>query len=100
MIVTAEIITITYKASGTGTRIGYLPGDVNNDGIVSVDDMLALVGGLEDAAARQLYRLDIDRNGVSGVADTLRLIDLFAAPGVYRATLPSRATPEASSSPS
>lgn len=92
--------TITYKASGTGTRIGYLPGDVNNDGIVSVDDMLALVGGLEDAAARQLYRLDIDRNGVSGVADVLRLIDLFAAPGVYRAVLPSRATPEASSSPS
>jgi hypothetical protein len=90
--------TITFKASGTGTRIGYLPGDVDNDGRISVHDMQALVGRPEGAAARPLYQLDIDRNGLSGVSDALRLIDLFAAPGAYRATLPTRETRQTSSS--
>ncbi|UCC30745.1 MAG: hypothetical protein JSU86_00410 [Phycisphaerales bacterium] len=90
--------TISYKASGTGTRIGYLPGDVDNDGNISVHDMLALVDRSEGAAARALYRFDIDRNGESGVPDALRLIDLFAAPAAFRAALPTRETPQTGSS--
>lgn len=84
--------TITYQPSGTGTRIGYLPGDVDNDGDISVQDMLALVDRSEGAAARPLYQLDIDGDGESGVPDALRLIDLFAAPGAFRAALPMNET--------
>ena len=91
--------TITYKASGTGTRLTYLPGDVDNDGLISFQDMLVLLGRSGETSALPLYRIDIDRNGVSALPDALRLIDLFAEPGAYRAALPTGTKSRTGASP-
>ena len=79
--------TITHKASQTGTRIGYLPGDVNNDGVANANDVLALIAGQEDGETLPLYRSDINRDGVSSLADALRILDLLTDPDVFRKTL-------------
>lgn len=95
-----EWTTITHMASGTGTRVGCLPGDVSNDGAVNANDMLLLMyssaagGGRsampEVADPLPAYRVDIDRDGAVGVTDVLRLIELLNHPDAYRAALTER----------
>jgi len=80
--------TISHERSNTGIRIGYLPGDVSNDGALGVQDLLALIDRPEGAEPLPLYRADIDRDGVLGITDVLRLIELLAEPNAYRMSLP------------
>ena len=79
---------ISHPRSNTGIRIGYLPGDVNNDGALGVEDLLELTDRPPDAEPLPLYRADIDRDGTRTVNDVLCLIELLAEPGAYRMKLP------------
>ena len=80
--------TITHDASGTSTRIGFLPADVNEDGISNANDVLALIDFLNGVGdALPVYKPDIDRSGASNTADVLRVIDLLNGGGVYQVYL-------------
>ncbi|MFQ5413141.1 MAG: S8 family serine peptidase [Phycisphaerae bacterium] len=85
--------TITHNASATSTRIGFLPADVNEDGVSNANDILALIDGLNGVGdPLPSYKSDIDRTGAPNASDILRLIDLLNGAGVYQqylgATLP------------
>ena len=82
--------TVTHKPSGTGTRFGFLPGDVDANGIVDTNDLLRLVEPKDSLPALAVYQCDIDGDGVCGPKDALREIDLFGQPDAYRAKLNSR----------
>lgn len=81
---------ITHVASNTGTRLGCLPGDVDNNRMIGIDDLFRLIGSLQDAEAMPLYQVDIDRDGNASLTDALRLIDLLNRRDVHRAVLPHR----------
>lgn len=68
--------TIKHKSSGTFTRIGRLPGDVNNDGKANTDDLMVMIQGL-NAEKLPAYRGDLDADGKTSTRDTLQLIDLL-----------------------
>jgi hypothetical protein len=69
---------VTHTASGTRACIGALPGDVNNNGTVGVDDAtVPSFGNLP------LYQCDIDHDGVCTEADLDRLDDLFFGNGCF-----------------
>lgn len=85
--------TITHMASGSSTRIGFLPGDVNGDGTASPVDILSLIDSLNGVGQPlSIWATDIDRSGSAEPADILREIDLLNGAGefdVYNgATLP------------
>ena len=71
--------TITHTSSNTNTRIGFLPGDVNNDGRSNTRDVLALIDSLNGTHVQPDYQTDINRDGVVGGRDLARLIDLLAS---------------------
>ncbi len=81
--------TFTYRPTGSAIRMGCLPGDVNNDGVSDSRDILALVKALNGEKTPPLYRTDIDRNGVLGPEDVLRVIELIV-PSFSRATVVRR----------
>lgn len=66
---------------------GFLPADVDGDGISSPRDLLALIDVLNGVAARPEYSTDLDRSGLTDAADVLRLIDLLTGAGGYEAWL-------------
>lgn len=68
--------TFTHDASGTSTRLGYLPGDVNSDQVSTVGDVLALIDAINGVELPE-YSTDIDRSGETGAGDVLREIDLL-----------------------
>ncbi len=84
--------TITHIASGTSTRVGFLPADVNGDGVSSPVDILDLIDALNGVSSLPIYATDIDRSGQSNPADVLREIDLLNGADAYDvyngATLP------------
>lgn len=80
--------TVRHQPSGTKVRIGYLPGDVTNSGRLDTDDLRALLADLSAGLTLPLFQCDIDGNGVEGIADALRIIDLLNAPTAYRDALP------------
>lgn len=80
-------VTITHRDSGTGSRLGCLPGDVNNDGTVDTSDLLSLLEPTQTAPFPP-YQADLDRNGKSGVGDVLALLKLMNESTVYCAKLP------------
>ncbi|MCH8252843.1 MAG: VCBS repeat-containing protein [Planctomycetes bacterium] len=75
--------TITHAASDTSTRLGYLPADVNEDGISTAGDVLALIDALNGVTDLPEYKTDTDRSGASNAADILRVIDLLNGAGAY-----------------
>ncbi|MCH8967445.1 MAG: S8 family serine peptidase, partial [Planctomycetes bacterium] len=75
--------TVRHDFSGTSVRLGFLPGDVNNDGTSNADDILALIDGLSGTATWESWQTDMDRSEESDAADLLRLIDLLHGAGVY-----------------
>ncbi len=79
--------TVTHKASGSTTRIGCLPGDVNNDGQADARDVHALIEALNGARTLPVFSTDIDGDGMMTARDLARLIDLLAAPSVSRSKL-------------
>ena len=86
--------TITHWPTGSVTRVGYLPADVNNDKLSNANDVLFLIdvlNGVIDPAPPE-YQTDTDRSGVTNPSDVLRVIDLLNGAGEYDiylgATLP------------
>ncbi len=79
--------TVAHKASGSSTRIGCLPGDVNNDGQADARDVPALIEALNGTATLPIYKTDIDGDGTATARDLARLIDLLAGPAVSRSKL-------------
>ena len=85
--------TITHKASGTSIRLGFLPGDVNGDGVTNASDLFVLTDVLKGfGPPLPDSSLDLDRSGLLTPADLLQIIDLFEGVGVFEpyflATLP------------
>jgi len=78
--------TFRHTASGTSTRLGFLPADVNADGTSAALDILALIDSLNRVGApRPLWSTDVDRSGEANSADILREIDLLNGAGVFDA---------------
>lgn len=86
-----EWTTITHKKSNTGTRVGWLPGDTDGDGVLHPDDIIFLtrfVAGVAELNPPLLpHRTDVDRSGGVSVPDALRVLDLLNEPHAYRARL-------------
>jgi len=75
---------ITHIETGATTRLGYLPADVNGDGIAGAADILDLIDALNHIGPpREVWSLDIDRSGVAGAADILAVIDLLNGAGGF-----------------
>ncbi|HEY3242119.1 MAG TPA: dockerin type I domain-containing protein, partial [Phycisphaerae bacterium] len=71
--------TLTF-ANGPVLRYEYLPGDVNMDGIVNTQDLLALVQALNNGSANlpgNLARYDLTRGGAVNTQDLLKLVMLL-----------------------
>ena len=68
---------VTYEAIFV-TRINYLPGDLNNDGGLSIDDVSALLD-LLSAGGDFAPAADLDGNGALSIDDVSALLDLLAA---------------------
>lgn len=68
---------ITHSVSGTSTRIGYLPADVNGDRTSGPVDILAIIDSLNNVTPRPIYSTDADRSNFANPADILRVIDLL-----------------------
>ncbi|GFO82761.1 MAG: hypothetical protein A49_23880 [Methyloceanibacter sp.] len=75
----------THNASGTSTRLGYLPADVNNDRTASPVDIPKLVDSLNGVvqSPHMIWQTDIDRSGAANPADILRVIDLLNGADCY-----------------
>jgi len=72
---------VTHTASGTQSCLSYLPGDANASEQTDSDDVLAIVGHLDETAPTlQLWQCDADRTGVCTPLDVLRNIDLQNGP--------------------
>ncbi len=69
--------TITHNASGSSTRIGSLPGDVNGDGVSDALDVFALVDVLNGVSELPASRTDVDRDGVASAPDVLQVLELI-----------------------
>ncbi len=71
-------ISFYHNESGSGARMGSLPGDVDASRTVSPLDILALVDHLNEAVPPlALWSTDIDRSGVVDAADVTSLIVLL-----------------------
>ena len=72
-------LIVTHRASCTRACLGYLPADANQDGLVSTNDINALIDSINLVPRRILpsYASDINRSGVTTGSDILRLIDLL-----------------------
>lgn len=84
---------ITHIASGTGVRLGHLPGDVNGSRRVTAADILALLDHMDSALDLPIRRTDMDRNGRVDTDDVLRLLDLINGWDGYPAFL-NRSLPD------
>ncbi len=75
--------TIRHDYSGTGARLGYLPGDANGDRTSAPADVLTVIDGLNGVIELEIWQSDLDRDGTPAPADILRVIDLLNGAGVY-----------------
>jgi len=89
-----EWTCVQHEASGREWCAGFLPGDVNQDRLVSAGDVLALIDSINLVPGRDLppYATDIDRSNETNASDILRLIDLLNGAGDFDAWL-SRSLP-------
>jgi hypothetical protein len=81
--------TITLELSGSGVRLGFLPGDVDGRDGVTKGDIAALVQSLDGQMERPIWSIDIDRSGEPTAADLIELIDLMNGAGEYEEYLNS-----------
>lgn len=81
---------IRHVPSGTSTRIGCLPGDVNNDGFCDPADAGALIESMNGRTKLPPYRSDVDRDGKVTSKDVMKLIDLISGTSPYGNRLPPR----------
>jgi hypothetical protein len=69
--------TIDDTLSEVSVRVGFLPGDVNGNGVVTPSDILALIDSLNGLSSLPLWSTDLDRSGSPAPADILTIIDLL-----------------------
>lgn len=72
---------ITYLPTGQRVCLGYLPGDVNQNGITDANDAFQFLGELgkpNSLAKEKMYAYDIDRSGIFDGADASRLMALLS----------------------
>jgi hypothetical protein len=74
---------IAHLPPGTSVRIGYLPGDVDNNRTASAVDILRLIDHLNGSQSYAEYQTDSDRSGATTPSDILRLIDLLNGAGPF-----------------
>lgn len=76
--------SVTHDQSGTGVRLGFLPGDVSGNGSVTESDLEALLVELEFPSEPPLPEssTDINRSGALTPADLIDLIDLMNGAGL------------------
>ncbi len=77
--------TIDDTLSDVSLRIGFLPGDVNSDGMATPSDILALIDALNGLSTLAIWSSDLDRSEVPAPADILTLIDLLNGAGGFSA---------------
>ncbi len=82
-IPTGKWTVFTHTASASSVRLGFLPGDVNNDRTASPVDILKLIDHLNGVEILGIFQTDIDRSGVANPADILREIDLLNGADCY-----------------
>ena len=83
-IVPGAWTVVTDVGTGQRVRLGYLPSDVNGDGIANGDDIQALLDALAGTGPTlPIWARDVDRSGALSPADLLRTIDLLNGAGVY-----------------
>lgn len=71
--------TFRHRVSGTQTRLGYLPGDVDGDGRSSGVDVLRLIDAINQVGPPlPESSTDIDRSGQTNPADVLREIEVLS----------------------
>jgi len=77
---------VTHIETGATTRLGFLPADVNGDGVASPTDILDLIDALNAVGPeRRIWSLDIDRSGKAAPTDILAMIDLLNGAEAFRA---------------
>lgn len=77
-ITAGEWTTVTYTSDvPVRTRIGFLPGDVNQSSKSTGADIIELINCLNNQAICALYQSDIDRSGDATGNDITRLIDVL-----------------------
>jgi len=69
---------ITYQPTGSCVRLGYLPGDVTNDGRTNSADLIALVEVLNGTKSLPAFRTDLDRSGETTSADLASLVNFMS----------------------
>jgi len=76
----------TYLAVPISVALGYLPGDVDGNGVSTTSDVQVLVRALTgEGPALGIWSTDIDRSGRPGPADLTRQIDLLNGAGAFEA---------------
>ncbi|MGB0714312.1 MAG: hypothetical protein ACPGXK_00425, partial [Phycisphaerae bacterium] len=78
-----EWTCVTYIPEEMSVCIGALPGDVDASAIVNSQDIRSLVLSLDGAASFPEFTTDLDRDGVQGPEDLLRLIDVINGGGEF-----------------
>ena len=73
----------THTLSETTTCLGYLPGDIGQNGKSEPQDIDALIGCLNADPACELWRSDANRSGTLNAQDVLREIDLLNGAGTF-----------------
>lgn len=82
-------------AFGAKTCVGNLPGDVDNNGVSAISDIITLIDNLNGNVipALNMWQCDIDHSGECGPSDLLGIINLFNGAGEFdvwfNATLPN-----------
>ena len=88
---------VIHKPTQTTFRFGYLPGDVNQDALVSYEDLLLLIDVVNKVKSAPDYTADIDRNGLVNRADQLAWLNLVKTSegesSWHRHSLPSEVIP-------
>ena len=74
-------MVIKHVASNTRTCLGYLPGDINGNGISNPSDNLDFIDHLNGVKSLPIYSVDMDRSGLFAPADQLTYIDLLNGNG-------------------
>lgn len=73
-----ERLVVEYPKTSSAANFGYLPGDVDQSGRVSYEDLLLLLDATSGAKKDlPLYAVDIDRNGLVNRADQLMWLNLI-----------------------
>jgi len=92
--------TITHAPSGTSTRVGFLPGDVDGSGTSTSADVLALIDAINGPlSSGPIYAVDIDRSGVVDEADVVALKDILEGTASFSPWLSQTISPAGNGDP-